>query len=314
MQTLQLTLRAVIMLATLIVVPLIAIFGKQLPELAQGWWDANMATRPWQTRPPEGSVAPPATGARELLAKQSLRADLSLAPRAASAPLANTPIPPQPAPLRTNAAGTSPFAPTVAGEPQLLPPGAPAAPLLARQSSPITGMNAASAVRPAWGAEPAPPVNAVSPASTGNLSQDPTPALVTAEYTQTIPAAAAQTAMSTNQLAELAPLSRQLKELGASYFRLETDGTPANQFVCYCQLTPPAGGPVKTFTARHAIPQAAMGDVIRQINHWRAGTSAESVPPANNSGVVMPTTLQPPSAATQPLAPSTTGAGPSLWR
>ncbi len=64
----------------------------------------------------------------------------------------------------------------------------------------------------------------------------------------------------------------RLRQLGASYYLLETWGNQRQFFRFYCQMA--VGGNssyTRYFEAINANPLEAMGDVLRQVEDWRGG-------------------------------------------
>ncbi len=76
----QMAVRAGIMIVTMVAIPLLAIFGKQLPELIEGIYRGNVKTDEWQTRPATPVAAPVSNASVNQLAGQQQRADLTPAP------------------------------------------------------------------------------------------------------------------------------------------------------------------------------------------------------------------------------------------
>jgi hypothetical protein len=65
----------------------------------------------------------------------------------------------------------------------------------------------------------------------------------------------------------------RLRQLGATYYLLETWGNQRQFFRFYCQMS--VGGNASYthyFEATNADPMAAMGDVLRQVEAWRFGS------------------------------------------
>ena len=73
---------------------------------------------------------------------------------------------------------------------------------------------------------------------------------------------------------------QRLRELGASYFKLETTGETTERYRAVCQIAAaPNGqmpsGPVQNYTSIHADPLTALNDVIAQIERTRGGRGTE---------------------------------------
>ena len=71
---------------------------------------------------------------------------------------------------------------------------------------------------------------------------------------------------------QLAHLERRLRELGATYYLLETWGTHGQYYRFQARMA--VGGQadrVRHFEATHSDPQQAMAKVLEQVDSWRAG-------------------------------------------
>jgi hypothetical protein len=88
-EKIQLFFRSVIMLVTLIAIPLVAIFGKQLPDMARGWWQGNFELDQWQTRP-SANAKPVDQRAEPRYQPDPVANHLSLAPRFTPTPTTST--------------------------------------------------------------------------------------------------------------------------------------------------------------------------------------------------------------------------------
>lgn len=70
---------------------------------------------------------------------------------------------------------------------------------------------------------------------------------------------------------------RQLRQLGATYFRLETWGVEGNLYRCSCNVAlKPGSRATRHFQAIEAAPSQAIGAVIKQVDAWRARTQTTS--------------------------------------
>jgi hypothetical protein len=220
------------MLITLIVVPLVAVFGKSLPDYAQAWWRGREISANWESHPKTTVNAPKTDSVKEQFIAQSHRNGLQDAPRANTglanannsqqiSPLGNVPQMPSLVPTNTNAPNA------IAAMPQ--PPAA--SPLVnnsnAQLENRITDINVAPA-----SLRPGVPLNAQQPVSQADSFQT---------------------------------LEKQLRESGATYYKLEA--TPQG-YHFYCQATG-AAQDIREYQAASATPVAAMQDVLRQLETGR---------------------------------------------
>jgi hypothetical protein len=80
------------------------------------------------------------------------------------------------------------------------------------------------------------------------------------------PAAAASNALTEGE--------RRLRQLGASYYRLEAWGGDAHLYRCSCNIAlSPGSRATRHFEAIEAEPSQAIDAVIKQVDAWRARTS-----------------------------------------
>ncbi|MGC4006341.1 MAG: hypothetical protein QM811_25760 [Pirellulales bacterium] len=241
----QLFVRAAIMLSCMVVIPLIALFNKQIPEFCSAIWNGQDRAATWQARPTGGPApaAQPSTTSERFASQQS-RSDLQEAPKFGA---------PDAPPTKSNTLPGG-FAPPTAGAkpepaaPRVLPELARAEPLSvgpANRGLP-TGMTPPpSLAQQPPGAAPRTPIH------------DP---FVRPSAADTADAAAVD---------PLAAAQQRLRALGVGYFKLETTGEATIRYRCYCQVK--AGdGPVQDFQATHAVPLAAVQDVTDQIERWQA--------------------------------------------
>lgn len=243
--------RAVVMLACLAVVPVIALYGKQIQEFARAVWET------YQTR--------------------------SHAKAGDSAGDAGGNAPPWPAPATTGqtADHTSPLGgwpnSTAAAEPQYL-----AAPWNQPSALPAGATNE----RSAQGATAPGEVQQAS--FTGSPSADGTgdaaraaAANLPAAYTQSASdsasgAAAHSSAGGTNCTVEFRRIEQRLRELGATYYLLDTWGRNGDRyrFLCRVALTGNTDlGADRVFFATDSDPLRAMQNVLQQVEQWRSGSS-----------------------------------------
>jgi len=238
----QMALRGGIMIVTMVAIPLLAIFGKQLPELLEGIYRGNTQTDQWQSRPAQPVAAPLSSAGANQLAMQQQRSDLSPAPA-----------------FQSGTAGS--LNPALGSAPKISEPPAlssnafqAAQPLLLNPSSNNTSNNARS----------------------NNLSQALPPSTLRDQHVS--PAAMTRRAAEPANLnsAAFQQGQQRLRELGASYFKLETTGEATERYRAVCQIATAANGqmqngPVQNYTSIHADPLTALNDVIAQIEQTRGG-------------------------------------------
>lgn len=229
----SMALRGGIMIVTMVAIPLLAIFGKQLPELIEGIYRGNTKTDQWQARPTQPVTATANNTVANQLAVQRQQPGLSDAPafqasNSGSLNPANSTAPKiEPPPLATNA--------FQAAQPLPLNPAA----------NPARSNNLGQALPPSTLRD-----QAVSPAANHATSND----LSSAAFKQG---------------------QQRLRELGASYFKLETTGEATERYRAVCQIAPVGNNPVQTFTSVHVEPLTALNDVIAQIERARGGRGTE---------------------------------------
>ncbi len=70
-------------------------------------------------------------------------------------------------------------------------------------------------------------------------------------------------------------LQSRLRQLGATYYLLETWGNQRQFYRFYCQMAVGGNaGYTHYFEATNSDPLGAMADVLRQVEAWRGGGSA----------------------------------------
>ena len=247
-------LRALVMLGCVVAIPLAAMFGSSLPKLVsavlEGHWPPSAAAsdRPATTPPPPARIPPagpaePSTPGR------------------------------QPEPLRSHSAGPAawPDRPAIrpaAYEVEVGPAGPLAGP--ARLSGPTPpavppGLGGRTP-GPSWGRED--PGWQVDPA-TGSGRDWPArsspPRILPAPEVESALAASPQGAEQFRYVQE------RLRQLGRTYFLLETWGTQQELYRAYCKVA--VGGNAnytRHFEATHSDPLQAMLQVLQQVEAWRA--------------------------------------------
>lgn len=232
----SMALRGGIMIVTMVAIPLLAIFGKQIPELIEGIYRGNTKTEEWQTRPAQPVAGPVSNAGANQLAMQQHRADLTPAPA-----------------FQAGTAGSLNPAYGV-GSKNLEPPALSTNAFQTAQPLPLSPSNNQS----------------YSP----NLGQALPPS--TLRDQQVNPAALTRPAPPANlNSAAFQQGQQRLRELGASYFKLETTGEATERYRAVCQIAAP-NGPVQNFTSIHADALTALNDVISQIEGKRETAQVHS--------------------------------------
>jgi hypothetical protein len=235
----QMAVRASIMIVTMVAIPLLAIFGKQLPELIEGIYRGNTKTDEWQTRPAQPVAGPVSNASANQLAGQQQRPDLTPAPA-----------------FQAGAAGGSNPAYGLGSKNLEQPP------------LPNNSMQAAVPL----------PINPTTPNTTNtlprsnNLGQALPPSTLRDPYVS--PAGLNRPAPSADlNSAAFQQRQQRLRELGVSYFKLETTGEATSRYRAVCQIATP-NAPVQNFTSIHGDPLTALNDVISQIEGKRETAQA----------------------------------------
>jgi hypothetical protein len=239
--------RTLVMLACLVAIPMAALFGSSLPNLVTailaGHWPlgTNIATGP-QSGIPEpapcipngGVIASPAEPASPLWQQYSpKRADLP------ADTLAVPPSPVTPAAYEATSGGSSEVKSAVA------------AALPDLRGNPLPASNVAARTALARPTTPAAPtVPAASPGADASSSGHPE---------------------TSTQVDYFSQIQQRLRQLGATYYLLETWGNQRDLFRFYCEV-PIGGSPnfVHHFEATHAEPLQAMAQVLREVESRQA--------------------------------------------
>ena len=236
----QMAVRGGIMVVTMIAIPLLAIFGKQIPELIEGIYRGNTKTDQWQARPAQPGTANN-LGANQF-AGPTQRPGLTEAPAfqphdAGSLNSAHSPTPKiEPPPLITNAFQTA----------QPLP-----------LSPSINGTNNSSTLNPARS-------NNLGQALPPNTLRDPA---VSPAASHTAPADLNSVAFQQGQ--------QRLRDLGVHYFKLETTGEATERYRAKCELRTAVNAQAVEFSSLHTDPLAALNDIIAQVERARGGRGPE---------------------------------------
>ncbi len=238
------TLRALVMLVCLIAVPLLAVSGTSLPRMVK---DAirgpaavhpPRASQPAAAEPPRGSDAPPFVPAVRLPQRETAQS------RDAGPPLVAVDQP------RTLSPATNK---TPTGTAPLWGPAAPRADTAQTQAmGPGAGSHSST--------------NHDGPVGDVAARDRATHSANGPRYSQS-GASADQSAMAGDRFAAV---GRRLRELGASYYLLETWGERGEQFRFHCKMAP-AGKPdsARDFEATNRDAIAAMQKVLEQVEAWR---------------------------------------------
>ena len=231
--------RAVVMLACLALVPALAIYGKQLQEFGRVVWETYQA---------------------RIHAKGAESSD------------GGSNAPPWPAPSAGSTADhlspTNGWPPaSAAGEPQHLPANWD-------QSSPLPAGFAGN--RPPNVSSHAGEVQQASFTGSGGTdrSADEVRPASEAESAGANPAASQTAGTGTSCTAEFRRIEQRLRELGATYYLLETWGRTGDRyrFLCRMALTGNSNyGADRIFLATDSDPLRAMENVLQQAEQWRAG-------------------------------------------
>ncbi|HEV2969577.1 MAG TPA: hypothetical protein VGY55_06270 [Pirellulales bacterium] len=233
-----LVFRALVMLACLAVVPLVAMYGKYVPDFAQAVMEA------YKSRTQAKAVANPQAAADD-------------APPFAGAPIRanNSPTPPlsgrgpsaaAPAPWTDSGQAARPLS-------EFRQPGAPDQSAGFKQASfdaPLTG-------HPGEAAGDIARRNEAPPAVPGNL--------------QTAGAPGENQSDCTTQFRRM---EQRLRELGATYYLLETWGSSGDRYRFFCKMALAGNADNnrnRIFQATAADPLRAMRDVLDQVEEWHSG-------------------------------------------
>jgi hypothetical protein len=278
--------RGLVMLGCLVVIPAAALFGTQLPDLAKQVLQQQFGVST-ASAAPTGSEAPPfATTAATVPASAAIPATPNAAPPPSVVPAVEPslqsqfqvapiarPTPAPASPLAMSMAPTSDASPTTPF-PGAAPVGNPA-----QVDSAVLPAAFNTPMPMAGGPVSAPPVRtsapttgthseAVAPATGFNLPQPAAPVVAT----ETPMAAASQPPLSAAVPERFVALQQRLRELGATYFLLESWGAQGQLYRFYCKIA--IGGNTnytRYFEATDSEPLAAMNKVVQQIEAWRAG-------------------------------------------
>lgn len=211
--------RAFVMLACLVAIPLVAVFGNALPELIDGamgsWWSSDAATV--------------AAAVDEAPLFEPLLRNSSDGPKSQDS-----------------------FAPA-------WPPNKLAEP--ADTGSPVCDLDGGRVLPATYEA----PIESAFNHRSGQ-------GLLCAGEDGQMPVPTAHDQPGTASTDQFHAVYQRLKELGSTYVLLESWGDGHEQFRFYCKIAI-AGNPHYTyrFEATNADPLAAMANVLRQVEVWRAG-------------------------------------------
>jgi hypothetical protein len=236
----QMAVRGGIMIVTMVTIPLLAIFGKQIPELIQGIYRGNTKTDEWQTRPTQPVAATGSNATANQLAVHQPRGEMAPAFQPSSAGSlnpANSPAPKfEPPPLATNAFQAA----------QPLP------------LSPMINNTNHS--------------NTLNPARSNNLGQALPPSTLRDSAVSPVANHAASADLNS---AAFQQGQQRLRELGVHFFRLETTGEALERYRAECELRTAANAPAMKFSSINADPLTALNDIIGQVERTRGGRGTE---------------------------------------
>jgi hypothetical protein len=249
--------RALIMLIFLICVPLVAIFGRDLPEVVKGLLDGRLSVQ--VTEQPKASATTPAAPSPAALQNNPFA---ETAPyRAAQSPAAMTPPAANPLTPTTNSVVPAAGFPT---------------------AGPSTAMPAAGFIPPAGVTMPSPTAINVPAAAQGNPADWPSPTAAQ------VPPDAFPVPQDARPAAPLEParpnesqsaggtdsrfrqIETRLRELGAANYRLETWGAQNDHYRFECRMA--VGGNIgvtQHFEAVEDDPVRSMESVLRQVEDWQ---------------------------------------------
>jgi hypothetical protein len=252
--------RALIMLIFMICVPLVAIFGRDLPEVIKGLLDGRISVQVTEqnkvatTPAAPQAVTPPNNPFADAAPYRAGPAPAAMPP--AAIPAAATPnmqtagpvvpaadFPAGPAPAAVPAVG---FLPPANGPASVPPPSNPYSepsnptanwPNIAAAQTPPDAFNPPQDARPAAASEPAGPEGTAALTSGDNAFRQ---------------------------------IGARLRELGAANYRLETWGAQNEQYRFECRMS--IGGNIgvtQHFEAVEDDPLRAMENVLRQVDDWQ---------------------------------------------
>ncbi len=231
--------RALVMLACLALVPLLGLYGKYLPDFAQSVVEAYKArTQGKAAEEKPGGEAPLFSGSAR--SSSSSRDESSRPAAAAPGRLhgADEPIPPL-SELR---------------QPKPFDPVAPGRSSKASFNEPISGGESRD---PAFSVDPNAPTGPKPPAASDRA------------FNSGEGSAAAD--ICTDQFPRM---EKRLRELGATYYLLETWGSTGDRYRFFCKMAIAGNADYnrnRIFQATAADPLRAMQDVLAQVEQWRNG-------------------------------------------
>jgi hypothetical protein len=246
-----LVFRALVMLGCLALVPFLAIYGKQLPDFYRAVVEAYKArTQPKGADPLAalGSDAPAWAPTQERGPSGT-----SWGGGAGGSKIQPTP----PAPLAAASLAPAPLAvPPIAAAPWNNAAVA-AQPLVApeRSAAAVSGVQPASFATPLESGKSGDPI-ATSSQGRGNHAEPQS------------------SAAPDSCTAQFRHMEQRLKELGATYYLLETWGSNGDRYRFYCQVALAGNtdyGHNRVFQATDADPLQAMKSVLDQVELWRTG-------------------------------------------
>jgi hypothetical protein len=254
--------RALVMLACLVAIPLAAVVGKSLPDMVRGLvggqWPGRSASACGPLTEAPRFVPGGPTEVRPGASDEQARLDRQQ-PQVQPVQVV---VPDQAAPsYPTNS--RNPLG--QAGLPMGLdavPAASVRAPGPVSATGPATRQPAVSGVNPAWGGG--------RPALVPNSTRAAVPRPIRREHPFGGPSGQAAQARSAGD--QFTIIQGRLRELGATYYLLESWGSQHQLYRFYCKMAI-GGNPNYThyFEATDSEPLRAMARVLRQVETWRAG-------------------------------------------
>jgi hypothetical protein len=262
MESLGLVFRALVMLACLAVVPLVALYGKFVPDIVQAVVEAvktrthtNAIADPNTAggeAPPFAGSSPRTSGARSVASLESQRSgapgpwtgrDQSARPlnewnRQAATDTSTPSTPLERASFNAPVSGRAAEGPVDRAR-------------LAAAPTPQSPTSGPAAQLPAWSG---------ASASRGGESQAGDP----------------QASAGSDCTAQFRGMEKRLRELGATYYLLETWGSSGDRYRFFCKMSLAGDADYnrnRIFQATAADPLRAMQDVLAQVEQWRAGST-----------------------------------------
>jgi hypothetical protein len=262
MESLGLVFRALVMLACLAVVPLVALYGKFLPDIVQAVVQAVKSRGHSDvTASPSaaGGEAPPFAGSSPRTNGGRSIASLGSQGSSAPGPWAGRDQSARPLNEWGRQAATENLAQNAPLE-------------RASFNAPVSGHSAERAIDSAR--------SAVAPTPQNPSSGTPAPlsarSAASASRADEPQSSDPQASAGSDCTAQFRGMERRLRELGATYYLLETWGSSGDRYRFFCKMSLAGNADYnrnRIFQATAADPLRAMQDVLGQVEQWRAGTT-----------------------------------------